>query len=340
MLEHVRIHEEYLGFMLPRIRKLFLEKPGQVLLYLDAALKAYVLNLDRGIEILQGCYSKDFGRPADFDPADMLRSLVLMVSLGITSITKWANNLANCDVLAVLSGFVPGKTPSVGAFYDFWNKLWLEDKRLRRERKRKLKKKRKKPKDAKKSQKLHNRRPGVVDRLLRSFRKGRFFPPSAPSGCCRSCSLGRLYWAPGIEILSLLIWYWPVTAPLLNPAVTLLVSRCAIAETRETPGATAPEDTVMFMLTGATIAPAMYTSGEEICIRFPVLTVKLNCRYFFVSDRAPGTIVCFLRLVWWKHGPFLLRPGLRSAFSSVIRPTMRTLYIPCWMITAPSRLSN
>jgi hypothetical protein len=54
VLDHVRTHEEYLSFMLPRIRKFFLEKPGQVLLYLDAALKAYVMNLDRGIEILQG----------------------------------------------------------------------------------------------------------------------------------------------------------------------------------------------------------------------------------------------------------------------------------------------
>ena len=89
MLDHVRTHKEYLSFMLPRIRKLLLEKPGQVLLYLDAVLKAYVMNLDKGIELLQlqGCYSKDFGRPADFDPADMLRCLVLMVSLGITSIT-------------------------------------------------------------------------------------------------------------------------------------------------------------------------------------------------------------------------------------------------------------
>jgi len=179
VLDHVRTHEEYLNFMLPLIRRLFLEKPGQVLFYLDAALKAYVMNLDRGIELLQGCYSKDFGRPAEFDPADMLRSLVLMVSLGITSITKWVDKLGKCDVLAILCGFEPGKTPSVGAFYDFWNRLWLEDKRLRIERKRKLKKKRKKP-QAKRGQKLPNRRPGVGDRLVRSFRKGRFFSTKRP----------------------------------------------------------------------------------------------------------------------------------------------------------------
>jgi hypothetical protein len=180
VLDHVRTHEEYLDFMLPWIRNLFLEKPGQVLLYLDAALKAYVMNLDRGIEILQGCYSKDFGRPADFDPGDMFRSLVLMVSLGVTSITKWADSLSKSDVLAVLSGFEPSKTPSMSAFYDFWNRLWLEDKRLRKSRKQRLRKKNKKPKNAKKGEKLPNRRPGVVDRLVRSFRKGRFFSTKRP----------------------------------------------------------------------------------------------------------------------------------------------------------------
>ena len=68
MLDHVRTHEEYLSFMVPQIKKLYLEKPGQVLLYLDAALKAFLVNFDNGSEILQRCYSKDFGKPADYDP--------------------------------------------------------------------------------------------------------------------------------------------------------------------------------------------------------------------------------------------------------------------------------
>jgi len=180
MLDHVRTHEEYLGFMLPRIKKLFLEKPGQVLFYLDAALKTCVLNLDRGIELLQGCYSKDFGRPADFNPADMLRSLILMVSLKVTSVTEWSDKLAKSDVLAILSGFEPDQTPSAALFYDFWNRLWLEDKQLRKRRKKRLRKKRKKPKNIRKGQKLPNRRPGVADRLLRSFRKDRFFSTKRP----------------------------------------------------------------------------------------------------------------------------------------------------------------
>jgi len=103
-----------------------------------------------------------------------------MVALKITSISAWVEMLKYSDVLAVLCGFQPGKTPSVGAFYDFWNRLWLEDKRLRRQRKQRLRKKGKKPKKVKKGEKLPSRRPGVVDRLVRSFRKGRFFSTRRP----------------------------------------------------------------------------------------------------------------------------------------------------------------
>ena len=181
MLAQVRTHEEYLSFMVPRIKQLFLEKPGQVLFYLDAALKACMLNFDNGSDLLLGCYSKNFGRPAEFEPADMLRSLVLMTSLKITSIAKWASCLENSNVLAILSGFEPGKTPSASAFYDFWNRLWLEDKRLRKERKKRLRKKSKKPKNAKKGEKLPNRRPGVVGRLVKSFQKGKFFSTKRPA---------------------------------------------------------------------------------------------------------------------------------------------------------------
>ena len=180
MLARARTHDEYLTFMVPRINKLFLEKPGQVLFYLDAAVKACMLNLDNGSDLLLECYSKDFGRPADFDPTDMLRSLILMVSLQITSVTKWVSFLENSDVLALLCGFQPGKTPSISAFYDFWNRLWLEDHRLRKERRKKLRKKSKKPKNAKKGEKLPNRRPGVVDRVVKSFLKGRFFSTKRP----------------------------------------------------------------------------------------------------------------------------------------------------------------
>ncbi|MEW5919865.1 MAG: transposase [Bacillota bacterium] len=188
----------------PGLENYFWKNPGQVLFYLDAPLKAYLLNLDRGIEILQGCYSKDFGRPAVFDPVDMLRSLILMVSLKITCVTKWADDLTKSDVLAILCGFEPGKTPSASAFYDFWNRLWLEDKRLRKKRKLRIRIKSKQPKNVQKGQKLPNRRPGGIDSSGLSVRED-FSPPNVPSGCCRSCSPGSLFKAPGIEILSLFL---------------------------------------------------------------------------------------------------------------------------------------
>lgn len=106
----------------------------------------------------------------------MLRSLILMVAHKITSLTDWANLLKTNDLLAVLSGFTPDNTPSVGCFYDFWNRLWLEDARLRKENRRRLRRKKKKAKKTKKGQKLSNRRPGVCRRLLKSFKKHNGFP--------------------------------------------------------------------------------------------------------------------------------------------------------------------
>ncbi|PKM79306.1 MAG: hypothetical protein CVU88_06480, partial [Firmicutes bacterium HGW-Firmicutes-13] len=56
----------------------------------------------------------------------------------------------------------------------------MEDKRLRKQCKKRIRKKSKKPKDAKKGEKLPTRRPGTVDRLVRSFRKGKFFSTRRP----------------------------------------------------------------------------------------------------------------------------------------------------------------
>lgn len=119
MLVHVRTHEEYISFMAPQLNNLSRERPGQVLFYLDCALKVFVLNLDRASEISQGCYSNDFGRPADFNPADMLRTLVLMVALGVTSISAWVQKLKCSDVLAVFVRLHTGQDPFRRRFLRF-----------------------------------------------------------------------------------------------------------------------------------------------------------------------------------------------------------------------------
>jgi hypothetical protein len=54
----------------------------------------------------------------------MLRSLLLMVLWGATSVNRRAARLKGEPELAVLSGFSPGeRPPGVGTFYDFFHRL-------------------------------------------------------------------------------------------------------------------------------------------------------------------------------------------------------------------------
>ena len=62
--------------------------------------------------------------PKSIDPADLLRSYLLMLQVGEPSITEWVNQLRRCPLYAILSGFEYGKTPGVGTFYDFFKRLW------------------------------------------------------------------------------------------------------------------------------------------------------------------------------------------------------------------------
>ena len=69
----------------------------------------------------------DFG-PAPRLPSDMLRSILLSVEFKVTSYTRWAADLKENHLHAILSGFPVGDTPGVGTFYDFLSRLWLSDK--------------------------------------------------------------------------------------------------------------------------------------------------------------------------------------------------------------------
>ena len=75
---------------------------------------------------MKDCYS-DFGPPPKL-PSDMLRSILLSVEVKITSYTKWAADLKENHLHAILSGFTVGDTPGTGTFYDFQARLWLSDK--------------------------------------------------------------------------------------------------------------------------------------------------------------------------------------------------------------------
>ena len=78
----------------------------------DIMKKFWTLDLSEVDTILCDRYS-DFG-PAPRLPSDMLRSLLLSVEVKITSYTKWAHNLKENHLYAILSGFTVGNTPGNG----------------------------------------------------------------------------------------------------------------------------------------------------------------------------------------------------------------------------------
>ena len=54
----------------------------------------------------------------------MMRSYLLSIWLKSMSLVDWAERLRSDESLAILSGFSPDHTPSFGAFYDFFHRLW------------------------------------------------------------------------------------------------------------------------------------------------------------------------------------------------------------------------
>lgn len=72
---------------------------------------------------MQDRYSKSGPEPRL--PSDMLRSILVSVEFKLTSYTRFASNLKENFLHAVISGFTVGDTPGVGTFYDFHKRLWL-----------------------------------------------------------------------------------------------------------------------------------------------------------------------------------------------------------------------
>jgi hypothetical protein len=98
------------------------------------------------------------------DPADLLRSLLLMVKQHITSVDDWVRQLRTMPIYAILSGFTPEATPRVGTFYDFFKRLWLASSaHLSGLTKRRLKKPRKK---GKKNEKMTPRNTKITEKLV------------------------------------------------------------------------------------------------------------------------------------------------------------------------------
>jgi hypothetical protein len=119
----IRSHDQYQCFLQEQLRHHFVSG-SRALFPSDLALirKFWNVDLSRTAILLSSTYGKK--GPAPRDPADLLRSYLLMLELRQTSITRWVDLLRRCDFYAILSGFTPGHTPGVGTFYDFFRRLW------------------------------------------------------------------------------------------------------------------------------------------------------------------------------------------------------------------------
>lgn len=173
MLIKCSSHVEFQQFLRQQIPLLWALEKDRVQSFSRSLTKVWLLNLEPAIPLLFRCFSS-LGRPVLYDPVCILRSLVLMLDLGCHSVTKWASALRSDSILAVLSGFEPDKTPAVGTFYDFFDKLWLEDREARIKRRLKLRAPVKKPrKQLKAGVKQPVKHPGVVGKLAKKVMDGR-----------------------------------------------------------------------------------------------------------------------------------------------------------------------
>lgn len=91
---------------------------------LDAVLALALLDLEPARPVLTACYANRAGGRRPRDPVAMLRSLVLMGLLGVTSFNRWVRTLHGHPELAVLCGFRAGDVPGLGTHYDFCHRLY------------------------------------------------------------------------------------------------------------------------------------------------------------------------------------------------------------------------
>ena len=119
-------HSAYQKLVLTQLRKYY---PNAATSLPDSTWqiieKFWSLDLSAVDILMQDRYSV-FG-PEPRLPSDMLRALLVSVEFKITSYTRFAADLKENHLHAIISGFSVGDTPGTGTFYDFHRRLWLSD---------------------------------------------------------------------------------------------------------------------------------------------------------------------------------------------------------------------
>ncbi|WAH43495.1 hypothetical protein NZD89_08985 [Alicyclobacillus fastidiosus] len=167
MLPILRSHQQYPSFIEERLR-LHYSNGSLLFIAKNWALvaKFWVTDLSDTFQCVKGTYS--CRGPQSIDPANLLRSYLLMLEVGEPSITKWVNQLRRCPLYAILSGFEYGHTPGVGTFYDFFGRLWNHVSPNIASRRRLS---RKKPKRGKKGEKAPTTNPKRIAKLISQLQR-------------------------------------------------------------------------------------------------------------------------------------------------------------------------
>lgn len=163
MLPPIRTHAQYQSFVLKQLRTHY---SGGVLMLVakDWSLieKFWLVDLSATASLLSPQYATRGIKATD--PANLLRSYLLMMQVGRTSITEWVDELRRVPLYAIISGFEPKHTPGVGTFYDFFARFWpLATPHVTGRHK---PKRTKKPVKGKKGEKAPTNTPHKVERLV------------------------------------------------------------------------------------------------------------------------------------------------------------------------------
>jgi transposase len=171
--------KEYNKFVEQQLQRLEISVP---LMHTDTYLALKNIDLSPVRDILKNQYSH-LGTPAKA-PEDMLRSLLTMTKCGFISIDQWVKAMRSFPFFAVISGFKPDNTPGVGTFYDFFDRLWMQDKN--KSNPKRISKSKRKPRKQRKS-KAHQKNSdnnnlpekGVIQKLVwRLIKQNHLLPNS------------------------------------------------------------------------------------------------------------------------------------------------------------------
>jgi len=140
--------------------------PERLRFYAPILYRVYLLNLDPAREVLAPAHPT-IGRPCERQ-AQLLRALFVMTFLGEPSLTRLVQRLHAEPMLALACGFRTGDIPGIGSFYAFQHRVWPGYHGPRK--KRRLVRP---GQQLGSGEKLKERRPGVIQRLVNQALAGR-----------------------------------------------------------------------------------------------------------------------------------------------------------------------